>query len=962
MAKEIKSIRKELDNIKSKMDGLNLRVCLTDREPLNRLVLERETISYVKVDNVVGRESDKNKIIDMLFDPKYEEEIVSVIPIVGFGGLGKTTLAQLVFNDERVKTHFDLAKWACVPEVNDQKEVLGKILKALSNMSYNDLSREQIQSEIRVAVKEKKFLLVLDDIWDDSRDRWLDLISLLQCGNRGSKIVVTTRSDVVASVVGTVPEAYKLGLLTPEESWTLFRMLAFKKGQEESNPSLLQIGKEIVRNCGNVPLAIRVVGSLLYSKHTEKEWELFRDAQLSKAKLVDLGNIMPVLKLSYDYLPSALKQCFAYCSLFPKDYQFNNTELVRLWMAQGYVEPLEESLGMEEDVADQYFLELLRRNFFQDVKECDTDDIIRCKMHDLVHDLAQHVAGGESIVVEGTGAQFTNKLVHANCREGVMLNEVPQSLLVARNLRSLLLRWCSTSTSTIRELILKFGSLRALESNRIEIVPDSIGRLRHLRHLNLSYSPIEFLPTGITRLDNLKTLDVNYCRNLKELPRGLIELTNLRHLGILDCPFTDIPLDFGKMKSLRDLNRFIIGQNNGLDALANLNLRGMLVIEYCRWRTNAVLEARMANLKEKKQLTSLSFRFEYQGEQTAVATREEELLNSLQLPPNLEYLRFSRFIGSSFPHRMLNELPKLVKITIQRCDSCQVLPLFSRLPLLRVLTLEELKALEYVEADDFKECSSAVYFPALESLTLKYMGELKRWSKVEHDDSVHLEPCYLFPRLRSLQVYWCRKLMRLPAMPQLESLLVYGVHGEFLTSILASSSSTPTLKHLMMRSIEVISLSCRNLQLSNISDGMHCLSALETLMINDCEDLDAWDISVWEGLKSLQKLGISGMRNLQVLPQGITCLTMLQNLYISYLENLTALPEHIGDLSHLCDLSIMECPKLTEVPQSLRGLTSLRRLWIVSCPELVKRCQQPDGPDWPLIRHIPTVKFGIFSR
>ncbi|KAK9689307.1 hypothetical protein RND81_09G050900 [Saponaria officinalis] len=836
MAKEIKSIRKELDDIKSKMDGLNLRVCLTDREPVSRLVLERETISYVKVDSVVGRESDKSKIIDMLFDPKYAEEIVSVIPIVGFGGLGKTTLAQLVFNDERVKKHFNFAKWACVPEVNDHKEVLGKILKALNNMSYNDLSREQIQSEMREAVKEKKFLLVLDDIWDESRDRWLDLISLLQCGNRGSKIVVTTRSDVVASVVGTVPEAYKLGLLTPEESWTLFKLLAFRKGQEESNPTLAQIGKEIVGNCGNVPLAIRVVGSLLYSKHTEKEWELFRDAQLSKAKLIDLSNIMPVLKLSYDYLPSALKQCFAYCSLFPKDYRFRNTELVRLWMAQGYVEPVEESLGMEEDVADQYFLELLRRNFFQDVMKYGTDDIILCKMHDLVHDLAQHVAGGESIVVEGTRAQFTNRLVHANIYNRVMLDEVPQSLLVASNLRSLLLSRCCTSALTIKELILKFGSLRALESDTIEIVPESIGRLRHLRHLNLSGSPIKFLPSGITRLDNLITLDLNYCRKLKELPRGLIELTNLRHLGILYCPFIDLPLDFGKMKSLRELNRFIIGSNNGLDALADLNIRGTLGIEYRKCRTNAVLEARIANFKEKKQLSSVSFCFEYQGEQTTVATREEELLSSLQLPPNLEYLRFSGLIGRSFPPRMLNDLPKLVKINIQQCDSCQVLPLFSRLPLLRDLTLIELRALEYVEADDFRECSSAVYFPALESLELVSMGELKRWSKVEHDDSVNLGPCYLFPRLRSLRFYRCRKLMRLPAMPQLESLMAYHIHGELLTSILASSSPTPTLKSLTMGSIELISL-------RNISDGMHCLSALETLSINNCEDFDAWDVS-----------------------------------------------------------------------------------------------------------------------
>ncbi|KAK9689291.1 hypothetical protein RND81_09G049600 [Saponaria officinalis] len=187
------------------------------------------------------------------------------------------------------------------------------------------------------------------------------------------------------------------------------------------------------------------------------------------------------------------------------------------------------------------------------------------------------------------------------------------------------------------------------------------------------------------------------------------------------------------MKSLRVLKRFIVGQNNGVDALADLNLRGELNIEYLRQRTYTVLEAQLANLKEKKQLTSLSFRFGYQGEQTTVATREEELLSSLQLPPNLEYLRFSGLIGSSFPRKMLNDLPKLFKINIQRCDSCQVLPLFSRLPLLRDLYLRELKALEYVEADDFRD-TDREYFPALEYLTLKYMGELKRWSKVEHDE------------------------------------------------------------------------------------------------------------------------------------------------------------------------------------------------------------------------------------
>ncbi|XP_074320267.1 putative disease resistance protein RGA3 [Silene latifolia] len=1003
IAQEIKSIREELDGLKSEMDGLNLRVCLADQGPISRLVVERETISFVQADSVIGRDSDKNNILDMLFDPKYVEDSVTVIPIVGFGGLGKTTLAQLVFNDERVKKHFDVAKWACVPEINDHNEVLGKILSALIDRGCQGLSREQIQSQIRAAVKEKKFLLVLDDVWDESRDRWLDLLSLLRCGNRGSKIIVTTRSGVVATIVGTVPEAYKLGLLTQEESWNLFKILALKNGQEESNPTLAQIGKEIVRNCGNVPLAIRVVGSLLYSKHTEKEWELFRDAQLSKAKLIDLNNIMPVLKLSYDYLPSALKRCFAYCSLFPKDYEFENSELVRLWMAQGYVEPFEESLGMEA-VGDQYFLELLRRNFFQDVKEYDTADVIRCKMHDLVHDLAQHVAGEECIAVDGSKAQFTNRLVHVNFCAGEKLTKAPRSLLAARNLRSLLFKRYNITASAFEELVFRLRSLRALDSRNIETVPGSIGRLRHLRYLNFSQSPIKFLPGGITRLDNLITLNVDHCRDLKELPRGFTELVNLRHLGIRECPFTDLPPNFGRMKSLRELNRFIIGQNNGLDTLGDLNLRGRLGIECRIWRTNAVIEAQAANLKLKKQLTSVSFCFKYQGDQPAVATQDEELLlESLHLPPSLKDLHFSGLRGNGFPCRMLSEMRKLVKIYIQRCDHCQALPIFSRLPLLKYLSFEGLKALEYVDVDDVR-VSNEAYFPALESLTLNFMGELKSWSKLDQADSLQLEQCYVFPRLTGLQIFCCRKLMTLPFMPQLESLIVWNIHGELLKSILtspSSSSSTPKLRYLHIESIEPkLSLNLRYQyvikelvlkdcgSLKNISDGIQCLSTLEELRIYNCEDLDSWDetdgVSAWEGLKSLQTLQLSDISKLELLPHGIGWLSTLKHLSITGLPNLTELTQQINGLSQLkslaivcCpiltslpaslhgltslqELTIIDCPKLISLSESLRGVTSLQKLKIIDCPDLQKRCQQPDGQDWPLIQHIPTVSFQLY--
>lgn len=232
------------------MEGLNLRVYDHREEShlsFTNLVKKRETASFVKVDDVIGRENDKNIIIGMLFDPKYNGERVSVIPIVGFGGLGKTTLAQLIFNDASLVEHFDLVKWACVPEIDNQKVVLGKVYKSLTNNDSHDLSIDQMKSGIRGCISNKKYLLVLDDIWDESRDRWLDIMSLLECGQIGSKVLVTTRSNIVAKVVGTVPSAYNLGLLTDTESWNLFERLAFKPGTEESNRTTwTQIGKEIV--------------------------------------------------------------------------------------------------------------------------------------------------------------------------------------------------------------------------------------------------------------------------------------------------------------------------------------------------------------------------------------------------------------------------------------------------------------------------------------------------------------------------------------------------------------------------------------------------------------------------------------------------------------------------------------------------------------------------------------------
>lgn len=228
------------------------------------LMSSREIQSFVLEEEIIGRDENKNQIVRMLLDSDHNDRDLSVIPIVGIGGLGKTTLAQLVYNDRNVQQHFELKYWVCISEISSFNELVRKILESIAKCDCGQWSVEQLQSHLREAMNNKKYLLVLDDVWDEDRERWLCLRRLLCAGKQGSKIIVTSRSKVVALNMGTV-EPYELKGLSEEKSWVLFRSLAFREGQEEKNPNLESIGREIVKKCANVPLAIRsIAGISLY--------------------------------------------------------------------------------------------------------------------------------------------------------------------------------------------------------------------------------------------------------------------------------------------------------------------------------------------------------------------------------------------------------------------------------------------------------------------------------------------------------------------------------------------------------------------------------------------------------------------------------------------------------------------------------------------------------------------------
>ena len=363
MGHRIKAIRERLDDIADDIPKFNFNSrVMSDVRVRNN---GRETCSVVeKSHKIVGRDENKREIIELLMQSSTQENL-SMVVIVGMGGLGKTTLAQLVYNDQGVVSYFNLSMWVCVSVDFDVEVLVKNILMSATNEDVGNLRLEQLQKRLQEKLDGKRYLLVLDDVWNEDKKKWGRFITLLPVGANGSKILVTTRSTRVASVIG-IDSPYIVEGLKDDESWDLFESLAFKKGEEQMHPNLVAIGKEIVKMCKGVPLVIETLGGMLYFNTQESHW-----LSIKKNKnLVHLGeknDILPILRLSYDNLPVHLKQCFAYCALFPKDYIIKKKLLVQLWMAQGYLQPYDENIDLE-DVGNQYFEDLLSRSLFQKVE------------------------------------------------------------------------------------------------------------------------------------------------------------------------------------------------------------------------------------------------------------------------------------------------------------------------------------------------------------------------------------------------------------------------------------------------------------------------------------------------------------------------------------------------------------------------------------------------------------------
>nr|XP_023875884.1 putative disease resistance protein RGA1 [Quercus suber]XP_023875885.1 putative disease resistance protein RGA1 [Quercus suber]XP_023875886.1 putative disease resistance protein RGA1 [Quercus suber]XP_023875887.1 putative disease resistance protein RGA1 [Quercus suber]XP_023875888.1 putative disease resistance protein RGA1 [Quercus suber]XP_023875889.1 putative disease resistance protein RGA1 [Quercus suber]XP_023875890.1 putative disease resistance protein RGA1 [Quercus suber] len=961
MGHRIKAIRERLNVIADDRMKFHFKEIPIESQVMNK---DRETHSFVLEEDVVGREDDKNKIINLLLDSNTVEN-VSIIPIVGIGGLGKTTLAQLIYNDKIVKNNFELKLWICVSDNFDLKHIVKQILESLGNRKDEE-SLEILQNNLRGKLNGKKYFIVLDDVWNEDRDKWLLLKNLLVGGARGSRILITTRSKNVAKIT-TTNSPYSLKVLSKEKAWNLFVKMAFVRGQEPTE-NFSKIGKKIVEKCYGLPLAIRTIGSLLYLKTSETEWQSFLDDELSKLTQEE-NKISSTLKLSYDHLPSHLKQCFAYCRLFPKDYRINVDTLINLWAAQDFI-VLKGPKPCFADIGRKYFMELLSRSFFQDVENHIWGHIESCKMHDLMHDLACLVSGTESVILNSSGENAIEKLRHVSYNLVDSSRQFSIPTPNGRKIRTVLAfgEWRNLGNLTCDALISNFKYLRALDLSNLEllVVPHSIGKLKHLRYLDLSNNwKIKILPNSITKMLNLQTLILQNCSSLRELPRGIKKLVNLKFLDIMGCnqnyKWTNMPLEIEhhtyletilpwavvRMESSRaQVKKGCCGsykkkkaKSNGPSQLKELhNLGSCLMIENLGHGKDEVRECKDANLKEKHHLQRLCIHWDaslWDGE----TEYYDKMLKELQPHPNLNVLELSCYMGVRIPS-WVSSLTNLVQFRLSSNKRLQHLPPLNQRPFLKEVSLWGMEALEYIWIDEesainvlgasSSSSSKTPFFPSLSSLTIRDCPKLKGWQRNSDDDDDN-EPHHLLlpsfpPSLSELCIDGCPDLTSMPPFP-------------YLKEVCPNLTFVPPFPYLK----EKLSLRECSWKLLEQTMKMKMKMGAETT-------------STYFPLSQLQELQLAKINDLESLPkEWLRNLVSLQKLSIESCNGLVSLP-WIGSLTSLQSLGIRSCDNLKSLPQEIRNLTSLNVLSIRDCPLLGQRCKRQIGEDWPFIAHVPFIE------
>ncbi|KAH7660089.1 P-loop containing nucleoside triphosphate hydrolase protein [Dioscorea alata] len=703
-----------------------------------------------------------------------EPDKCRLFAIVGMGGIGKTTLAQQIYND---------------PKINDAfvTDLLKEIIRNTGGRYGKSTTIAELQNILCDVLCGKSLFLVLDDIWDDKM--WNDLIKNPIGGTTTKcRVLVTTRDRNTGIKMGAL-HIHNVNQLPLDSGWELLCKRVFTNSDNTDMQRMKDIGMKIVEKCDGLPIAIKAIASVLVTKgQNRREWEnvLNSDAWT----IIGLpGELQGALYLSYEALPSTLKHCFLYCALYPRGRELSCNDLVCQWIAEGYIEA--KGNASMEDVAKSYYMELICRSFLQPDPEY--VDMSFCTIHDLLRALAEFFAGDESFLGDPQEVQSIESMKKLR-RLTVTSNQENVSIPHLDYLRSL---WLWTPPSLNTQVIgnLKHLRLLLLNGDKIENIPDNIGDLVHLRLLDLEHTCINNLPNSLGNLINLQFLLLNDCMFLHILPKSITKLYNLRCLRLHDTPLNYVPKEIGKLEHLYHVEGLIIG-NNGDDGEEGCNLEELQMLEKLSYLHVKNLEKSSSKsalvLSNKTQLRELVLGCTPNYTDGHIQQQEMDkivqVFDELRPPPCLDTLVIHCFFGGRYPKWMSSTsitttLQELIYLQLINCSNCPHLPQLGQLPQLKYLKIEGATAVVSIGPEflgNYNGESTEITFPKLETLLFINMSNWEEWSLIsgEEDNEPESSKILLFPRLNYILIECCPKLKalssglnrvsHLPALKELE--------------------------------------------------------------------------------------------------------------------------------------------------------------------------------------------------
>ncbi|KAK7307346.1 hypothetical protein VNO77_40319 [Canavalia gladiata] len=776
---DIQGIKSKVDNISQGRPNIISGIGSSSSRRLSSSLDSQGDALLLEEADLVGVDKPKKQLSDLLFN---EEPGRAVIPIYGMGGLGKTTLAKQVYDDPKVKKRFRIHAWVTVSQSFKLEELLKDLVQQLHNVigkpapeAVGQMKSDKLKEVIKNLLQQSRYLIVLDDVWHVKM--WDSLKLALPNNNRGSRVMLTTRKkDIALYSCAELGKDFSLEFLPEEEAWSLFCRKTFQGNP--CPPHLEEVCRNILKMCGGLPLAIVAIGGALATRNRAniEEWQMVCRSFGSEIKGNDkLEDMKKVLSLSFNELPYYLKSCLLYLSIFPEFHAIEHMRLIRLWIAEGFVNG-EDGKTLEE-VADSYLNELLNRSLLQVVTKTSDGRMKNCRMHDLLREIVNLKSKDQNFA---TIAKEQDIIWPDKVRRLSIINtlhNVRQNLTTFQ-LRSLLMfalsdslenfsihALCSTGYKLLRVLDLQDAAL--------EVFPAEIVNLYLLKYLSLKNTKVKNIPSSIKKLKHLETLDLKHSY-ITELPVEIVELQRLRHLLVYRYEIESYAYfhsrhgfkvaaaaPIGRMQSLQKLCFIEADQGSKtlMIELGKLTQLRRLGIRKMRQEDGAAL---CSSIEKMINLRSLSI----------TATEDDEIIDihNISKPPQfLQQLYLSGHL-ENFPH-WISSLTNLVRVFLK----------WSRLkedPLVHLQDLPNLRHVEFLQV----YVGDTLHFKAKGFPSLKVLGldDLEGLKSMIVDEGA-------MPGLKKLIIQRCNSFKQVPLgiehLTKLKTIEFFDMPKELITAL-----------------------------------------------------------------------------------------------------------------------------------------------------------------------------------